>query len=121
MKVEKGHMVPLGYGKYFRSDSIIGLEPVEEGRGPGKRTRVYIENLTTPIVASRSEGAILRDMTEMPGEVVKAREQHDLLSDILDTIGGINPLVRSILRDQAHWNIDRLEERLREVLHEDEE
>jgi hypothetical protein len=121
MKVEKGNMVPLGYGKYFRSDSIIGLEPVEEGRGPGKRTKVYIENLVAPVIASRSEGAMLRDITEMPREVTRAREQHDLLSDILDTISGINPLVRSIIRDQGHWDMDRLEERLREVLREDEE
>jgi hypothetical protein len=34
---------------------------------------------------------------------------------------GINPLVRSILRDQGHWNGDRLEARLREGLQEDEE
>jgi hypothetical protein len=39
----------------------------------------------------------------------------------LDTISGINPLVRSIIRDQGHWDVDRLEERLREVLREDEE
>jgi hypothetical protein len=120
MKVEKGHMVPLGYGKYFRSDSIMGLEPVEEGRGPGKRTRVYIDNLTTPIIASRSEGAILSDMTEMPKEAVRARELHDLLSDILDTVCSIDPLVRSILRDQAHWNLDRLEEQIRDVLRDED-
>ena len=29
MKVEPGLMVPLGYGKYFRSDRIVGLEPIE--------------------------------------------------------------------------------------------
>jgi hypothetical protein len=36
MRVEKGVMVALGYGKYFRSDSIVGFEPIEEdeGRGP---------------------------------------------------------------------------------------
>jgi hypothetical protein len=35
MNIEPGRMVPLGYGKYFRSDRIVGLEPIEEGRGPG--------------------------------------------------------------------------------------
>ncbi len=38
-KVEKGIMVPLGYGKFFRSEKIVGLEPLEDGRGPGHRTR----------------------------------------------------------------------------------
>ena len=121
MRVEKGMMVPLGYGKYFRSDSIVGLEPIEEGRGPGKRTRVYIEQLPNPIIASRSENAILRDMVEMPEEVMRSREQHDVLSDILDTISDINPLLRSIIRDQGHWDLDRLEERLRDILREEEE
>ena len=121
MRVEKGMMVPLGYGKYFRSDSIVGLEPIEEGRGPGKRTRVYIEQLPNPIIASRSENAILRDMVEVPEEVMRSREQHDVLSDILDTISDINPLLRSIIRDQGHWDLDRLEERLRDILREEEE
>jgi hypothetical protein len=93
---------------------------VEEDRGPGKRTRVYIENLAEPLIASRSEGAILRDLVEMPKEVTKTREIHDVLSDILDTISDINPLLRSIIRDQGHWDLDLLEERLREVLQEDE-
>jgi hypothetical protein len=121
VKIEKGLMVPLGYGKYFRSDSIVGLEPVEEGRGPGQRTKVHIENLSAPVVASRSEGAILRDMGELPKEVVKGREQRELLSDILDTVGDINPLLRSIIRDQGKWDLDRLEERIRDVLREDDE
>jgi hypothetical protein len=93
---------------------------VEEDRGPGKRTRVYIENLAEPLIASRSEGAILRDLVEMPKEVTKTREIHDVLSDILDTISDINPLLRSIIRDQGHWDLDLLEDRLKEVLQEDE-
>jgi hypothetical protein len=32
MRIAKGHIVPLGYGKYFRADSIVGVEPLE-GRG----------------------------------------------------------------------------------------
>ena len=55
MKIEQGNMVALGYGKYFRSDSIVGIEPIEEGRGPGKRTQIYIDGQTTPITASRSD------------------------------------------------------------------
>jgi hypothetical protein len=121
MRVEKGIMVPLGYGKYFRSDTIVGLEPIEEGRGPGNRTRVYVEHLSTPVIASRSEGAILRDMVEMPEEVIRSQEQHDVLSDILDTISAINPLLRSIIRDQGHWDLNRLEERLRDILRVEEE
>jgi hypothetical protein len=82
---------------------------------------VYIADIPTSIVASRSESAILRDMVEMPEEVMRAQEQQEVLSDILDTISDINPLLRSIIRDQGHWDLDRLEERLRDILREEEE
>ncbi len=119
MRIEKGLIVPLGYGKYMRSDRITGLEPIEEGRGPGKRTTVYVEGVENPVIASRSEGAILRDMIASPREVTRVREQHELLADILDTLNDIDPMLRSIIRDQGGWDLDRLEERVRDLL-EDE-
>ncbi len=121
MRIEKGLMVALGYGKYFRSDSIVGLEPIEEeeGRGPGKRTRVYVENLPDPFTASRSEGAILRDMVETSDEVMHAQEQRQLLTDILETVQDIDPLLRSIVREQGKWDLNQLERRIRDTLRED--
>ena len=116
MKIEYGNMVALGYGKYFKSDSIMGLNPIEEGRGPGRRTWVYVEGQSDPIVASRSEGSILRDMVESPGEIIRSREQNLLLSDILDTINGIDPMLRSIIREQGNWNLDLMEERIRDLV-----
>ena len=116
MKIEYGNMVALGYGKYFKSDSIIGLEPVEEGRGPGKRTMVYIVQQPEPIIASRSEGAILRDLAESPEEITRIREQRLLLEDIQDTVGGIDPMLRSIVREQGNWDLDLLEEQIGDLL-----
>ena len=75
-----------------------------------------MENSDQPIVASRSETAILRDLTESPTDVMQAGEQHHLLTNILDILSEINPMLRSIIRDQGHWDIDRLEERIRENL-----
>lgn len=116
MRVEKGVLVALGYGKYFRADSIVGMEPVEEGRGPGRRTLVYVQGLSNPVVASRSEGAILRDMTDVPKEITRVQEQQQILSDILDTVSDIDPVLRKIIRDQGSWNLDRLEERIKDLL-----
>jgi hypothetical protein len=116
MRIEKGVMVALGYGKYFKSESIIGLQPIEEGRGPGRRTFVYIQGLSDPIIASRSQGAILRDMIEMPSEITRVREQRQLLADILDTISEIDPMLRSIIHAQGGWDLDRLEEMIDNVL-----
>ncbi len=118
MKIEYGNMVALGYGKYFKSDSIIGLEPVVEGRGPGNRTKVYIAQHVEPFIASRSEGAILRDLVESPEEITRSREQRLLLEDIQDTVSGIDPLLRSIVREQGNWDLDLLEEQIGDLLRE---
>jgi hypothetical protein len=56
-------MIFLGFGKYARADKIYALEPLNEGdRGHGRRTRVWIEGVPDPIIASRTERTILHDM-----------------------------------------------------------
>ena len=56
-------MIPLGYGKFARADRIFALVPLErEERREGRRTYVHIDGLSEPIVASRSERAILTDV-----------------------------------------------------------
>ena len=56
-------MVFLGFGKYARADKIYALEPLRgDERGDGRRTRVWIEGVSDPIVASRTERTILDDM-----------------------------------------------------------
>lgn len=56
-------MVFLGFGKYARADKIYALEPLRGSeRGGGKRTRVWIEGIADPIVASRTERTILHEM-----------------------------------------------------------
>src|SRR5437868_14488155 len=61
--VDGDRMVFLGFGKYARADKIYALEPLGEGdRGHGRRTRVWIEGVPDPIVASRTERTILHDM-----------------------------------------------------------
>ena len=61
-------MVFLGFGKYARADRIYALEPIDTAdRGSGKRTRVWIEGVPDPIVASRTERTILHDMGQDAG------------------------------------------------------
>jgi hypothetical protein len=56
-------MVFLGFGKYARADKIYALEPLRgDERGDGRRTRVWIDGVSDPIVASRTERTILHDM-----------------------------------------------------------
>jgi hypothetical protein len=56
-------MIFLGFGKYARADKIYAVEPLGEGdRGHGRRTKVWIEGVPDPIIASRTERTILQDM-----------------------------------------------------------
>ena len=56
-------MIPLGYGKYVRADRVYALVPLEgSDRRDGRRTYVHVDGLTEPVVASRSERAILAEM-----------------------------------------------------------
>lgn len=56
-------MVALGFGTFARADRIYALERITgEDRGDGRRTRVWIEGVPEPLIASRTEVTILRDM-----------------------------------------------------------
>ena len=56
-------MVALGYGKFVRADRVFALVPLEGGeRRDGRRTYVHVDGLTEPLVASRSERAIMADV-----------------------------------------------------------
>jgi hypothetical protein len=73
-------MVFLGFGKYARADRIYALEPIGEGeRGSGRRTRVWIDGIADPIVASRTERTILHDMGQDAAAVGS-----QLIDDALD-------------------------------------
>ncbi|HIE53230.1 MAG TPA: hypothetical protein EYP85_15880 [Armatimonadetes bacterium] len=120
MEIREGILVPLGYGKYVRSDAVVALVPIEENRGPGRRTLVYIEGHTTPLVASRSEESIVRDLVQSPQDITRAQQQREVLRDLLEDLAGIEPVLRRIIREQGHFDLDRAERRIREVLEEQE-
>ena len=68
-------MIFLGFGKYARADKIYALEPIGTGeRGSGRRTRVWVEGVAEPIVASRTERTILHEMGQDAGGSVLVDE-----------------------------------------------
>ena len=72
-------MVFLGFGKFVRADRIYALEPLRgDERGGGRRTRVWVEGIAEPIVASRTERTILHDMGQ------EAASQAPIIDDALD-------------------------------------
>lgn len=66
MRVQSGRLVSLGYDKFVRSDDVTAVEPLTEGRGPGRRSLVWVRGIEDPIVASRSVAAIVNDLTDPP-------------------------------------------------------
>jgi hypothetical protein len=79
MAVTTPRMVFLGFGKWARADRIYALEPLEgDDRGHGRRTRVWVEGLPEPIVASRTERTILAEMGH------DTSQMNPVLDDALD-------------------------------------
>lgn len=116
MRIAQGRMVHLGYGKYVRSERITAMEPIEEGRGPGRRTRVWVDGAADPLVASRSESAILADAVEGREEAARSGQQRELLLELMETVEELDPVIRRIVRDQSGWDLDRLERKVRGAL-----
>src|SRR5207249_2570969 len=105
---DRPRLVFLGFGKYARSDRIYALEPLEaDQRGPGRRTLVWVEGIPQPIVASRSENAILRDLG--PGRLMVpsdlAQDALKLLRRLTDQLGGVGPLLRRQIRAEASLDL----------------
>lgn len=119
MKIQSSMLVHLGFGKYVRSDRVTALVPIEEDRGPGKRTLVHIEGESNPVVASRSEATIVRDLVGEPKEVTQSRQQQEILQDLLTDLTQVNGTVRRISRDEGKLDLDRLEQRIRQVIEEE--
>ena len=63
MPKRDARMIPLGYGKFVRADRVFAVVPIEgDERGEGRRTYVHVDGLGQPLIASRSERAILADV-----------------------------------------------------------
>ncbi len=78
-------MVFLGYGKFVRADRIYALEPIEgDDRGDGRRTRVWVDGMAEPLVASRTERTILADMGEATAlaMAVRRNRQNQMSLDV---------------------------------------
>jgi hypothetical protein len=73
-------MVALGHGSYVRADRVFAVVPIDgPERGNGQRTYVHVEGLTGPLIASRSERAILADLQRALSEETPQAPRRRLL------------------------------------------
>lgn len=104
MDIKRDRMVHLGYAKYWRSDHILGLLPIEEDRGPGRRTLVYVTGREEPVVASRTEEAILDDLLREPDEE-EDRELREVVEDLAAELRDLSPVIRRMLRSEGEFEV----------------
>lgn len=106
MWVQSGRMVSLGYGKYVRSDEVAAVEGLEAGRrGPGRRALVWVRGLAQPLIASRSEEAIVRDLTD---EGPQRNLQRLALEHVVRELDCVPSPLRRRLRERDGIDIDAL-------------
>jgi hypothetical protein len=115
MDIKRDRMVFLGYGKFWRSDAIIGLMPIEEERGPRRRTNVFVQGRADPIVASRTEQSILDDMGASEGGL-QVQALREAATELLAAFHEFSPALRHTLHDEHRFDSERWEQRLGELL-----
>jgi hypothetical protein len=116
MRIQSGVIVPLGYGKYVRSDRVTSVVPIEDERGPGRRTFVFVEEQKEPLVASRAEDSLVRDLVSEPREVTRSRQQQEILRDLIEDLATVNQTVRDIVRDRSSLDLNVTERRIRDAI-----
>jgi hypothetical protein len=116
MRVQSGALVSLGYGKYVRADRVVAVVPIEEERGPGRRTFIYMDGQDEPLVASRAEDSIVRDLVREPQEITRGRQQQEILRDLLEDLRTVNETVRQIVHDRSRLDMNLIERRIKDVL-----
>ena len=116
MRVQSGQLVALGYGKYVRSEEVVAVEPITEGRGPGKRSLVWVRGLADPFVASRAEGSIVDDLVTPVEEAARMKAQRSALAKITAAVDSVSPGVRRVLAEETGSDIDELLEQAHRVL-----
>lgn len=109
MRVVPDRIVYLGFGKYVRADRIVALVPIEEDRGSGRRTLVYVQDIPEPLVAGRTEGTILRDIVGPESGYI------ELLRELQTQIEQVRPLLKSSIRSEAGLDLDQLSQRISDL------
>ena len=120
MEIKRDRMVHLGYAKYWRSDQIVGLLPIEEDRGPGRRTEVFVATSPEPVTASRSEASILRDMASLPDEA-RVAEAGSIAEDLVGALRDLSPVLKRMLKNEEGFDVEYWAGRLRRVMESDDD
>jgi hypothetical protein len=115
MDIVRDRMVSLGYGKYWRSDAIVGLMPIADERGPGRRTNVFVAGRAEPIIASRTEESILAEISATD-QAFQAQALREAATELLEAFHEFSPVLRRALQHEHHFDVEKWEQRVGELL-----
>ena len=116
MRIQAGQLVSHGYGKYARSDDVIAVEPITEGRGPGRRSLVWIRGVPDPMVASRAEGSIVDDLVTPADEAARMKAQRSVIRKMIRVLDDASPGVRRVLDEESGMDLSDLIDEANQVL-----
>jgi hypothetical protein len=116
MRVQSGQLVALGYGAYVRSDEVTAVEPITEGRGPGRRSYVWVRGLPEPLIASRAEGSIVDDLVTPADEAARMKAQRSVLTKMSGVLDNVSPGIRRLLAEESGTDMDDLLREAKRVL-----
>lgn len=108
MRIQSGQLVALGYGRYVRSDHVVAVEPITEGRGPGRRSLVWATGLPEPLVASRAEGSIVDDLVTPAEEAARMRRLREALTEIVKALEAVPPVLTRVIQEETGIEISDL-------------
>jgi hypothetical protein len=77
---------------------------------------VHTATLDDPIVASRSESAILRDMAFAGEEQFRMREAREIMGDLLDALEDVPDVLRRMLATEAHFDVHSWTRRVKTLI-----
>jgi hypothetical protein len=116
MRIQTGQLIPLGYGSYVRSDDVVAIQPVVEGRGPGRRAQVWVRGVPDALVASRSETAIADDLVTPAEEVARLQQLRKAVRDLTTGLEAMPPMLRRLMREESGVDVSALVEDGRRIL-----
>ena len=110
-------MVFLGFGKWARGDKIFALEPIRgDERGGGRRTRVWVEGIPEPILASRTERTILMEIGHRDLRTPVLDQALDLAERVAAESDKAGTFVKRSIKAEAGIDLDDLGRRARRLL-----
>lgn len=116
MRVQPGQLVSLGHGVYARSEEVVAIQPIVEGRGPGRRTFVWVRGVAEPLVASRGDETIARDLVQPADQVTRLHEAVRTLERLETAIEAVPPVLLRVLEEETGHDFAALAADVRKAL-----